>query len=134
MLSDLLIAVQPSIITMKKQREKIGHLWTLQQLMYLLEHYFTATIPFTTCDRAVPGLGSSWPGATWYPIAFRWQFWPGREIRKHNGLTKWFRATDQGIDLNIFLAPLFARMFLEDADLLPQGMCFTKRLHTEFAS
>lgn len=124
MLSDLLTAVHPSIIAMKKQREEKGHLWTLQQLLYLLEHYFTAMIPFTTCRRVLPSLASSWPGATWYPMAFRKQFWPGRDIRKHNGLTKWFRATNQDIDLNHFLAPIFARMFLEDADLLPQGRCY----------
>ena len=123
-LPDLLTAVHPSILTMKKQRKERGHLWTLQQLMYLLEHYFTATIPFTTCHRALPSLASSWPGATWYPMAFRRQFWPGRDIRKHNGLAKWFRAINQDIDR--FLAPLFARMFVDDADLLPQGRCYPK--------
>ena len=123
MLSDLLTTVHPFVVTMRRGREDRGHLWTVEQLMYLLEHYLTATIPFTTCHRALPSLASSWPGATWYPMAFRKQFWPGRDIRKHNGLTGWLRATNHDIDLSRVMAPIFARMFLEDADILPQGMC-----------
>ena len=135
MLSDILTAVHPSIITLKKQREERGHLWTLKQLMYLLEHYITAMIPFTTCRQSLPSLASSWPGATWYPMAFRRQFWPGRDIRNHNGLKEWLRATNQEIDLNHLLAPIFAQMFLEDADLLPQGRCFPEdRLRMELVS
>jgi hypothetical protein len=55
-------------------------------------------------------------------MAFRKRLWPGKEIQEHNGLAKWLQATDQGSDLNVVLAPVFAKIFLEDADLLPHGM------------
>lgn len=129
-LSGLLAALQPSSIMVRKQREDRGHLWTLEQLMYLFEQYFTAMIPFATCHQASSRLHSSWPGATWYPMAFRKQFWPGRDLHKNNGLTKWLRATDQDIDLETVLAPIFARMFLEDAESLPQSVYYPKTVYT----
>lgn len=51
-LSGLLAALQSSSSMARKQREERGHLWTLEQLMYLFEQYFTAMIPFTTCHQA----------------------------------------------------------------------------------
>ncbi|KAJ5288362.1 hypothetical protein N7508_011137 [Penicillium antarcticum] len=59
-------------------------------------------------------------------MAFRKRIWPGKEIQEHNGLSKWFQAIDQDSDLNGALAPVFAKMFLEDADLLPHGFLPTE--------
>lgn len=125
-LSGLLTAIQPSSIMKRKQREERGHLWTLEQLMYLFEQYFTVMIPLPTCHQASPRLHSSWPGATWYPMAFRKQFWPGRDMHKYNGLAKWLRAADKDLVLETSLAPVFARMFLEDAESLLPGVYYPK--------
>lgn len=119
--SVVIAAIEDFITSARRRRGHEGHLWTLGQLMYLVSRYFTSYSPFLFDHRRPPSLLSQWPGATWYPMAFRRQFWPGSDVLKHNGLTEWLRATKDDSGLEDFLPSIFARMFLEDGGILPHG-------------
>ncbi|KAJ5742355.1 uncharacterized protein N7511_011541 [Penicillium nucicola] len=145
-LPELLTRIQMYTTTMKKRREKKSHIWTLGELNYLFEQYIVTKMPFVAYRQDLPRLSSPRRGATWYPMAFRKRIWPGKEIQKHNGLSQWLQAMDHDSDLNSVLAPVFAKMFLEDAGLLPHdflpqsslqaymGHCVDKRGTVPFSS
>lgn len=119
-MAELLIALKNTIISMRERRKERGHLWTLEEMMFLVGEYLNVEISSAREYRIIP-IQTFRTHATWYPMAFRRQFWPGRELLNCNSLTKWLQATPKHVNLETFVAPIFARMFLEDRTLLPQG-------------
>lgn len=119
-MTELLIAVKDTIIFLRERRKERGYLWNLEEMMFLVGEYLSMEISPTRGHRIVP-IKTFRTHATWYPMAFRRQFWPGKELLNCNSLTKWLRATPIYVDLETFVAPIFARMFLEDRTLLPRG-------------
>ncbi|KAK4933018.1 hypothetical protein LTR66_015931, partial [Elasticomyces elasticus] len=104
---------------MRKRRRERNHLWTIADIDYLIGEYLSVETRF---EARYPNLARStnpWRDATWYPVAFRRRFWPGKDLHKQHGLAKWMHATDPDVDFNVILAPIFAKMFLEDGKLLP---------------
>ncbi|KAJ5873589.1 uncharacterized protein N7473_013148 [Penicillium subrubescens] len=118
--AEILITLRSSIVTMRKRRKDRGHLWTYEEIMFLLGEYLTLKTSSAREDQ-IPPIQTFRARGTWFPMAFRRQFWPGQELLKRNGLTKWLKAIPGNIDLEKFVAPIFARMFLEDRTILPQG-------------
>lgn len=118
--AEVLLTLRNSIVTLRKKRKDRGHLWTYEEIMFLLEEYLTLKTSSTREDQILP-IQTFGARSTWFPMAFRRQFWPGQEILKRNGLIKWLKSIPDNIDLEKFVAPIFARMFLEDRAILPQG-------------
>lgn len=122
--SALLMSIRGYIAKMQKKRIDRNHLWTIAEIDYLIGQYLSFETRFVACHQRLARSDAPWRDATWYPVALRRRFWPGESMQKQNSLTKWFQTANQQIDLNVDLAPIFARMFLEDGDLLMHGRSY----------
>lgn len=120
-LSALLMSIQGHIATMRKRRKERSHLWAIAEIDYLICEYLSIETGLMARYPNPARSITTWRDATWYPVAFRRQFWPGKDLHKQHGLAKWMHATDRDVDLNAILAPIFAFIFLEDGKLLPHG-------------
>lgn len=92
----------------REQRTRNGHLWSLSTLTTLIEK-------FSSASRVRP---SSFNPVT----ALRETYWPGKSLYEQSLLTEWLGFWAQARSSSQVLGPVLAKVFLEDAKLLPHGI------------
>ncbi|KAE8335228.1 acyl transferase/acyl hydrolase/lysophospholipase [Aspergillus arachidicola] len=104
----------------REQRTRKGHLWSLSTLTTLIEK-------FSSASKARP---SSFNPVT----ALRETYWPGKSLYEQSLLTEWLGFWAQARSSSQVLGPVLAKVFLEDAKLLPHGFRPSEVFHELYRS